>query len=585
MLHQDNRGNQQAMTATELDEINLGFREKYLLHDAITKQLQSWAERFPRFARLRSLGKSEEGRDLWLLELGLDPDRDRPSIWVDGNMHAQEVSGSSVALAIAEDILRLHLDPEFCPHGLQPQTLALLRELRFFVMPRMCPDGAERILTSGRYVRSNPRDRRPNLKPRWVSSDVDGDGQALLMRMQDPSGDFVESRNEPGLMVPRELDDEGPFFRIFPEGYIDPFDGTFPEASYLADNDTDLNRNFPWSWAAEPDQLGAGAFAASEPESRAVVEFTSARPSIFAWLNLHTFGGVYIRPPGHLPDHKMDQEDLALFRQLEAWGEEHGGYPTVSGYTEFLYEPERPLRGDLADYAYHQRGALALVCELWDLFVQAGLPRKKPFVSSYSHLSRAELETIARWDREQNQKRCLRPWVSAQHPQLGAVEVGGLDSRVGLANPSYELLPQVCSRQSAFLLRLAALAPRLALSSPRVESLGGDIHRVTIEIRNLGYLGTNITQESRRLPWNEGIFVDVHGEGVTLLEPTPQRQALGHLEGWGHGRFSDRTTIFLQRSHRNQTARKVSFVVQGSGALTVRAGGTRTGWIEARVPV
>jgi hypothetical protein len=572
-----------AMTTTVLDGMNLGFRERYLLHDEVTAQLRAWAERFPEVARLRSLGQSLEGRDLWLLELGPEPDRDRPSVWIDGNMHAQEVSGSSVALAIAEDVLRLQLDPDLRPHGLPPSTLATLRELRFFVLPRMCPDGAEQILTSGRYARSNPRDRRPHQKPRWVSGDVDGDGLAMLMRLQDPSGDFVESKAEPGLMVPRELDDEGPFFRIFPEGHIESFDGTLPEASYLSDNDTDLNRNFPWSWAPEPDQIGAGAFPTSEPESRAVVAFTSAHPSIFAWLNLHTFGGVYIRPPGHLPDHKMDQEDLALFRQLEAWGEEHGGYPTVSGYTEFLYEPEKPLRGDLADYAYHQRGALALVCELWDLFAQAGLPRKKPFVSSYSHLSRTDLESIARWDREHNRGRCLRPWVPVQHPQLGAVEVGGLDPRVGLANPSLELLPQVCARQTAFLLRMAAMAPRLVLGEPRITPLGGDLHQVEIEVRNLGYLGTQITQESRRLPWNEGVFVTAQSEGVTLVEPTAARQALGHLEGWGHGRFSGHTTIFLQRSHRNRTAAQVRFLVRGTGVLQVRAGSTRTGWIETRI--
>jgi hypothetical protein len=70
---------------------------------------------------------------------------------------------------------------------------------------------------------------------------------------------------------------------------------------------------------------------------------------------------------------------------------------------------------------------------------------------------------------------------------------------------------------------------------------------------------------------------------VTLVEPTAARQALGHLEGWGHGRFSGHTTIFLQRSHRNRTAAQVRFLVRGTGVLQVRAGSTRTGWIETRI--
>jgi len=36
------------------------------------------------------------------------PDRTRAAAWVDGNMHAVEVCGSSVALAIAEDVIALH---------------------------------------------------------------------------------------------------------------------------------------------------------------------------------------------------------------------------------------------------------------------------------------------------------------------------------------------------------------------------------------------------------------------------------------------------------------------------------------------
>lgn len=568
-----------------LDDLYSGFRSRYLAYDELTSQVRAWAARFPSLVHLRSLGQSEQGRELWLLTIGPEPERERPSAWVDGNMHAQEVCGSSVALAIAEDMLRLHLDPAQRPHGLPAAVLEQLRQVRLFVMPRMCPDGAESVLTTGRYVRSNPRDRRPTLSPRWVGGDVDGDGRVMLMRIPDPSGDFVESTEVAGLMVPRELEDPGPFYRVYPEGTIDNFDGGIPEAHYLSDNDTDLNRNFPWSWAPEPEQLGAGAYPTSEPEARAVVDFTSSQPTIFAWLNLHTFGGVYIRPPGHKSDRQMHPEDLALFRQLEAWGEEHGGYPTVGGFEEFLYQPDKPLRGDLSDYAYHQRGALALVCELWDLFAQAGLPRKRPFVDVYAHLSRRDLEALARWDQTHNQGRCLRPWVTTQHPQLGPVEVGGIDGRFGMANPPVERLAGVCERQSAFFFRMAAMAPRLSLGEPVVEHLGGDLYRVELPVANLGYLSSYVVSESKQLPWNQGVFVEARGEGLSLIEPAAPRRALGHLEGWGHGRFNGNMAIFHQRSHHNATARRVAFVVRGQGRLVVRAGGPRLGWVERVVEV
>ena len=100
---------------------------------------------------------------------------------------------------------------------------------------------------------------------------------------------------------------------------------------------------------------------------------------------------MLIRPLGDKPDTKMDPVDLAIYEQVEAWMTEHTGYATVSGFHEFLYEPEKPLHGDLTDYAYHQRGALAYVIELWDLFKQLGIERKKPFVDHYVKFTRKDM--------------------------------------------------------------------------------------------------------------------------------------------------------------------------------------------------
>jgi murein tripeptide amidase MpaA len=87
-------------------------------------------------------------------------------------MHASELCGSSVALAIAEDVLRLHLRQKEEQTGpkVSGTVEARLRDVRFYVLPRMSPDGAEAVLTSGRYVRSVPRDERPaRAHARWRS--------------------------------------------------------------------------------------------------------------------------------------------------------------------------------------------------------------------------------------------------------------------------------------------------------------------------------------------------------------------------------------------------------------------------------
>ena len=77
------------------------FRSDYLDHAALTSQLRTWAEKHSAFCKLLSIGKSGEGRDLWVLAIGREPERARPALWVDGNMHAMELTGSSIFFANA----------------------------------------------------------------------------------------------------------------------------------------------------------------------------------------------------------------------------------------------------------------------------------------------------------------------------------------------------------------------------------------------------------------------------------------------------------------------------------------------------
>lgn len=563
--------------------MNTNFRETYLSYDALTTTLQQWERDFPDFARVRSLGQTDEGRELWLLTVGPRPEEIRPAVWVDGNMHAAELCGSSVALAIAEDMLRFHAEGR-APRSMSPRACEALRDVLFYVMPRVSPDGAERMLRESRYVRSNTRDDRPDEgRSFWRTRDLDGDGQAFAMRVEDPTGEFVESAEERNLMLPRTLDDQGPFYKLYPEGVIENYDGkTIPSPSFLSDSPTDLNRNFPWAWAPEHDQMGAGSFPGSEPESRAVIEFTSSHPNIFAWLNLHTFGGVGIRPLGHQPDTKMDQEDLAIFRQVAQWLEESSTYPTVSGFEEFTYEPEKPIHGDLIDYAYHQRGCIAWVVELWDLFARAGLERKKPFVKSYTDLSRADMIAIAAWDRNENAGRVVLDWRPFEHPQLGPVEIGGVDQRVGIFNPPYELLPEVCDQQSAAFLRVAAMAPRIRIAEVTVEDLAGDLRRVDITIENTGYLPSYVLSSARKLSWNEELYLELACEGCSLAEGSARRR-VGHLDGWGRGLGDGTGALYYPYGRGSTGTSRQSIVVRGRGVVTATVRSCRMGAVRQEI--
>jgi hypothetical protein len=257
----------------------------------------------------------------------------------------------------------------------------------------------------------------------------------------------------------------------------------------------------------------------------------------------------------------------------------------VSGFHEFLYEPETPLKGDLTEYAYHQRGALAYVIELWDLFRQVGVEVKKPFVDHYTRLDRKDFVALAKWDRDVNRGRVFKAWRKCRHPQLGEVEVGGLDLLVGISNPPFEKLAEVCAQHSAAFLRVAALLPRVTVEVAKRDVLGKNLTCIELRIANRGYLGTYGLNSARKLPHAEPLRLTTQcSGGLQLGAPMESVIELGHLDGWGQGLYSG-ISIFAPWTRGNVHEKFVTLVTEGKGRLAVRVGSCRVGYRELEIPV
>lgn len=508
----------------------MDLKPGYWRYDELTGILEQLAASYPRLVRLGSIGRSRQGREIWYLtvtdhEAGRP--EDKPALYIDGNFHGSEPTGCAVAVYTAWLCARNFND--------DARIARLLRERTLYIVPRVNPDGAEDYLSLPERhfggvlthtMRPYPVDEEGAV---LFPEDVDGDGLILQMRVPDPLGEWRVSSRDPRVMLRRRPGDEGPFYRLYPEGMIRNYDGTLFDVR-LGNYRLNLNRNFPAHFVPEWEQPMSGPYPLSEPESRAVAEFVIDHPNIVIAQSYHTHSGVILRPLATEDDGRMEPEDLNWYRELGRIGEEITGYPCVSTYTGFTPEPRHkaPRRGTFLDWAYEHYGILAFSTELWDPDHQAGNAR-----SLFLELTEEEELRALRWNDEELGGEGFVAWRAFDHPQLGPVEIGGWKKEWTGRNPPLSLLAEECRKNAEHALSLAESTPRLEVRRVDVVDRGGDIYEIVAVVANAGYLPTYGTVIGRR----SGLAGQVTGRlepgaGVEVLtEPAVQR--VGHLMGYG----------------------------------------------------
>ena len=81
---------------------------KFYRYNELTRLLKDYSKEYPNLIRLESIGKSHEGRDIWLItatNFKSGNDMEKPAFWVDGNIHASEVTASAAALYLIQSLV------------------------------------------------------------------------------------------------------------------------------------------------------------------------------------------------------------------------------------------------------------------------------------------------------------------------------------------------------------------------------------------------------------------------------------------------------------------------------------------------
>ncbi len=452
----------------------------------MTELVHAFAREFPDLVSVESIGKSHEGRDMWVATVTnakTGPAADKPAFWVDGNIHATEVAAS------AANLYFLHVLTT--QYGKDADITRALDTRAFYVCPRINPDGAEWALADKpRWIRSSTRPYPfdEEALDGLVVEDIDGDGRILQMRIPDANGLWKTHPDEPRLMIRRDpAETGGTYYRVIPEGRVDNYDG-FTLTMKKPPQGLDLNRNFPASWRQEFEQLGAGPYPTSEPEVRAVVDFIARHKNLTGGTTFHTWSGVLLRPFEHLPDEEMHAEDLWVYQAVGKKGTELTGYPNISVYHEFRYHPKDVIGGTF-DWIYEHLGVFSWVVEIWSPMREAGIADYKYIDWFRDHTIDDDLKLI-RWSDEKLGGIGHIPWKRFEHPQLGPVDIGGWNRFHAFSNPppaflenGVEAVPEVARLAGADLAEARTRACRRRAGERRGRPRGVEGHAGRAERR------------------------------------------------------------------------------------------------------
>jgi hypothetical protein len=434
-------------------------------------------------------------------------------------MHSVEWTGSTAALNVIRHVLTAY--------GSDAQVTRLLDTRCLYVLPRLNPDGADHALREGRFIRSSVRPYPFVEPPKGLrAGDVDGDGRVLFMRLPDPNGPFKAHEEEPRLLVPRAPDEEGgDYYRLLPEGEIEGYDGdTIAVAPpYEA---LDIGVNLPGEWSTHWAAPIAGPYPGSEPEIAAYLRAVVARPNITGHVGFHTFGGTIIHPPAGPED--LPRPDARAYEALGEQATALTGYDVIA-YRELGPPPRpEPQRGWFHDHL----GVLEWTTELWNPWRAAGIERgsRGPRWLGGEHPIEDDLRLLA-WSDEALGGNGFVAWYAFDHPQLGAVELGGWDIINYWYNPPFDLLEEEVAPHAEWIVFHALASPRLEVRTLEAERVPQDIYRVRLVLENSGWLPTYVTTRARDGFALRPVEVELSLPGPARPLAGEQTTEVGQLEG------------------------------------------------------
>lgn len=461
-------------------KVQISFNRYYTSegHAALIKKI---ADAYPNLARRVSIGKSYEGRDMWLLQITNfqkgNPDR-KPGFWIDGNIHSNEIQGAEISIYTAWYLTENYGDIDYITEMLDDRI--------FYIIPTINPDARNDYMKQPN-TGSSPRsgmipldDDRDGLFDEDQPDDLDGNGSITQMRRKTPNGNFILDPKDPRRMIqigPDDVvsNDVQRYEYLGQEGIDNDGDGLVNEdrIGYY-----DPNRDWAWKWQPDYIQRGAYKYPFSVPENRNVADFVLAHSNIAGGQSYHNSGGMILRGPGAEEDvSTYNRADLRIYDAIGKKGEKiMPGYRYLTVYKD-LYS----VFGGELDWFYGSRGIYTFSNEIFTRF-------------AYFKNNEGGADLSYRVDSDLLFGDAFEPWKPYDHPTYGEIEIGGFRKNFGRATPGF-MLEEELHRNMAFTLYHAYHMPHLSISDVKEKDLGGGLKEITATIKNDRLMPTHASQD------------------------------------------------------------------------------------------
>jgi murein tripeptide amidase MpaA len=551
---------------------------KYHTHAELTSALERLVAAHGDLARLVPVATTRGDRTVWAIEIANPagpPVDQRPALLIAANLEGDQLIGSELALFTAEWLLGQYAS--------NADVKQRIDEHAFYILPRVNPDGAEAMFAQVK------QDRSRNLAPydddndgrtdEDAPDDLNGDGVIAVMRVRDPRGAWMIHPDDPRLL--RRADaakGESGGWALYIEGRDDDGDGFYNEDGQ---GGVDLNRNFQHQYPYyAPD---AGRHMVSEAETRGLLEYVIARRNIAAILTFGASDNLVAPPdsrgeltaaaplslPAWAAASNDDARTVGLFggggrggrggrggagaggaggagggggrgpavtvnaADLEYLREVSDQYRELTG-VENTGATRRP-EGAFFQYGYFQFGVPSFTTPGWG-----------PAPPENGGSSDTDLR-ILRWLDAQDIDGFIE-WTPFEHPQLGAVDIGGFRP-YATSNPPATHIAELGAGHAQFVLYLSSLFPRVRIAHTEVTDHGGGVFRIRAEIENTGYLPTALAQ---------GVTADAVRPVMVQLGVAPEDILTGDVK-----------TNFIDALAGSGTRRAFQWVVRGQPGANI----------------